>query len=332
MKKRISVCMIILLTISLLTACGGASKDQASNAVSATMAAAMDSVSYKAESNSTYASESTYSEVGTTSALGGSSAINTVTDTSRKLIRTVNLDVETEDFETLMEKLEGHIAALGGYIEQSDISGNSIQSNYSRRRAYMTIRIPSTELDQFISSVEADGNITNKSETTSDVTLQYSDLESRKKTLTLEQDRIWELLEKADTLEAVIALEERLSEINYELESMESRLRLYDNQVEYSTVYVNVSEVKIYTPTAPLTIGERITKGFAQNVENMKEFAVDVMVLVITSIPIWVPILLVAMIVFIFVKRKATEPRIRKNLFKISLNKDKKNNSDSNDQ
>ena len=332
MKKRISVCMIILLTISLLTACGGASKDQASNAVSATMAAAMDSVSYKAESTSAYAPESTYSEVGATSALGGSSAINTVTDTSRKLIRTVNLDVETEDFETLMEKLEGHIAALGGYIEQSDISGNSIQSNYSRRRAYMTIRIPSTELDQFISSVEADGNITNKSETTSDVTLQYSDLESRKKTLTLEQDRIWELLEKADTLEAVIALEERLSEINYELESMESRLRLYDNQVEYSTVYVNVEEVKIYTPTAPLTIGERITKGFAQNVENMKEFAVDVMVLVITSIPIWVPILFIAVIVFVIVKRKTAKHEIGKNLLNFLVKKEKKDNSDSTDQ
>ena len=50
----------------------------------------------------------------------------------------------------------------------------------------------------------------------------------------MEQDRIWALLEKADTLDAVIALEKRLSEIRYDLESMESQLRLYDNQVEYS--------------------------------------------------------------------------------------------------
>ena len=42
------------------------------------------------------------------------------------------------------------------------------------------------------------------------------------------------LKEKADTLDAVIALEKRLSEIRYDLESMESQLRLYDNQVEYS--------------------------------------------------------------------------------------------------
>lgn len=58
--------------------------------------------------------------------------------------------------------------------------------------------------------VEDQANVTERSETTTDVTLQYSDLESRKKTLTTEQERIWALLEKADTLEAVIALEERL--------------------------------------------------------------------------------------------------------------------------
>ena len=95
--------------------------------------------------------------------------------------------------------------------------------------------------------VEDQANVTERSETATDVTLQYSDLESRKKTLTTEQERIWALLEKADTLEAVIALEERLSEIRYQLESMESQLKLYDNQVDYSTVSIHISEAVSYT-------------------------------------------------------------------------------------
>ena len=73
--------------------------------------------------------------------------------------------------------------------------------------------------------------------------------------MTTEQERIWALLEKADTLEAVIALEERLSEIRYQLESMESQLKLYDNQVDYSTVSIHISEVAVYTPTGSQSVG-----------------------------------------------------------------------------
>ena len=332
MKKRISVCMVILLVISLLTACGGASKDSIS--VVTTAAADMD-YGYKTElveETAAHAPAAVYSEgegaAATTGALGGTNTAASTVGTNRKLIRTVHLDVETYDFETLMKKLEDHISALAGYIEQSDISGNSIQNDYSRRHAYMTVRIPSTDLDRFISSVQADGNITNKSESTNDVTLQYSDLESRKKSLTIEQDRIWALLEKADTLESVIALEERLSEIRYELESMESRLRLYDNQVEYSTVYVNVEEVKIYTPTAPLTVGERITNGFNENVENMKEFVTDLAVLIIVSIPIWVPVLAIGLVIFFILKRKAAGQQMKRKMMNFPLKKDQTNDSD----
>lgn len=135
----------------------------------------------------------------------------------RKLIRNVDLWAETEDFEGLLRSIHEQVSSLSGYVEQSDVSGSSIQrdSRPSRRHASITARIPADQLDSFLQVVEDQANVTERSETATDVTLQYSDLESRKKTLTTEQERIWALLEKADTLEAVIALEERLSEIRY---------------------------------------------------------------------------------------------------------------------
>lgn len=81
------------------------------------------------------------------------------------------------------------------------------------RHASMTVRIPTKHLEAFLQAAQASGNVVSQSETTEDVTLQYSDVESRKKSLEIEQERIWALLEKAESLESVIALEERLSEI-----------------------------------------------------------------------------------------------------------------------
>lgn len=319
MKKQLTRAMISFLLIStLLTGCGASAKSE-SYMIAETMAAGAMDMSSNPEFYpddvvmEEATSEKVESESGDTgSGLNSTSTVNTTPAINRKLIRTVNLNVETDAFDTLLETLNAEIAELNGYVEQSDISGNSMQSSRSRRWAHMTVRIPSTSLDMFITSVETNGNVTNKSETTTDVTLKYSDLESRKKSLTIEQDRIWELLEKADTLDAVIALEERLSEIRYELESMESQLRLYDNQVDYSTVHINIEEVKVYTPTAPESVGERIQKGFAKNLEGMKEFCVDLFVDLISSIPILVPVLAVILIVVFLIRKKLAGRKMKK--------------------
>ncbi len=318
--KKIWKLLLTLLVISMtLTACGGASKDSAAVMTTAAASAMPGSAHNKSEIAETVAATYAYVEeigvAGTTTDSGGglhaSTAIQPAVDLGRKLIRTIHLDVETDDFDALLTKLQEQITAMAGYVEQSDVSGNSMQYSHSRRRAYMTVRIPSTRLDEFVFSVEENGNVTNKSETTTDVTLQYSDLESRKKSLTIEQERIWALLEKADTLESVIALEERLSEIRYELESMESKLRLYDNQVEYSTVYVNIEEVKIYTPTAPETVGERIQKGLARNIDNMKENVIDLFVWFVTSLPMLLPLFLILVVVILVIKRNLSKKNIK---------------------
>lgn len=222
---------------------------------------------------------------------------------NRKLIRTVSLDVETTAFDNLLSSIEGSVTNIGGYIEQSDVSGTSISASQDRRRyAYLTVRIPSDSLDGFLSQMAEQSNVINRSENVQDVTLQYTDIESRKKSLTIEQERLWTLLEKADTLEAVIALEERLSEIRYQLEGFESQLRTYDNQVDYSTVHISIQEVGVFTPTAPDSIGTRIQKGFVRNLEYLTLCLTDLLVWFLSHLPSLVLLALVIGILLFLVK------------------------------
>ena len=80
------------------------------------------------------------------------------------------------------------------------------------------------------------------------MTLDYVDVESRKKMLETEQQRLLELLETAESLDDILTIESRLTEVQYELDSKESQLRTYDNQIDYSTVYLDIDEVVRYTP------------------------------------------------------------------------------------
>lgn len=296
MKKRfrnVLACILLTFAVVQLTGCAGS---KAANSLVTENAAAVSVAETTAAAPMAGASKSE-----SDSGLNSSSTVQPVT-AGRKLIRNINLNVETTSFDTLISSLAEAVTGFGGYMEQSDISGNSMSYYNDSRHAYLTARIPSNRLDSFITQVEEQGNITNKSETTQDVTLQYSDIESRKKSLTIEQERLWALLEKADTLEAVIALESRLSEIRYQLEAFESQLRTFDNQVDYSTVYMNISEVKVFTPTTPDSVIERIQKGFDRNLSNVTSGMVDFFVWLVSSLPVLILLAAIAAIAYLLIR------------------------------
>lgn len=188
----------------------------------------------------------------------------------RKLIDTVRMEVETKEFDRMLSSLDAQIRGLGGYVESmSTYHGSSYTGNPGNRYANLVIRIPGPELDGFLSAVSDAGNVVRQSKERDDVTLSYVDMESHRNALRTEQERLLSFLERAETIEEIITIESRLSDVRYQLESMESRLRTLDNQIEYSTVHMDISEVREWTPVAEQTVGERISEGFLGSLRNV---------------------------------------------------------------
>ncbi len=226
---------------------------------------------------------------------------NDVTSGNRKLIRTFNLDVETLDFDSFVVSIKDEVKALGGYVERSNASGNSY--NYtSNRNASFVCRIPSAKLDAFVNTVGNLGNVTYSFEDTQDITLTYVDMEARVTSLQTEYDRLLELLAKAETVDAIIMLEQRLSDVRYQLESYKSQLRTYDNLVDYSTVTVNVQEVKRVTSPEKESVWERIESDFADNVYSVWVGLQDFFVWFVGSIPIFAILAVIVIIILLIVK------------------------------
>lgn len=295
-RRKMQICCLTVACILLLmTGCGGNNSSSSASSVSMAQGAVAETAPAMVEV--AYEEDNAYDAgMPAASATESGNTVSQPVQSGRKLIRTVSLNVETKEFDSLLQSVNARIAELEGYAESSEISGSQTNrfGEPIPRYAYITARIPSTKLDFFVTSVEAEGNVTNKSESTEDVTLTYSDIESRKKSLEIEQERIWALLEKAETIDSIIVLEERLSEIRYELESMESRLRIYDNQVDYSTVYLWISEVvnSNLTPTAPLTASDRIHQGFSDNLVLLGTMITNFFIGILTASPFWIPLVI----------------------------------------
>lgn len=239
----------------------------------------------------------------------------TETQTTRKLIKTVDMDVETEEYDILFPKLESRITELGGYIENLSEYQDKYGEEKGLRYANITARIPEQRLDEFVTEVTEASNVINRNERVEDVTLSYVDLESHKKVLITERDRLMELLENAETMEDIITIESRLSEVRYQIESMESQIRTYDNKINYSTVYLNISEVERLTPQVEKTAWEKIKTGFAEStyhvVRGVKNACINLIIsipyLIVWAVIIVIFILIVKTVIKITNKRKAKQ-------------------------
>ena len=135
----------------------------------------------------------------------------------------------------------------------------------------MTIRIPDANLDDFVTVMSGMSNVVSKTSTATDVSLQYTDLESKRDMYRAEQESLMQLLEKAESIEDITYLTQRLTEVRYNIESMERQLRLYDNQVDYATVSLRVTEVEVLTPQVieQKTPAEEIKEGFQASLDDV---------------------------------------------------------------
>lgn len=226
--------------------------------------------------------------------------LNLNENTNRKLIKTISMNVETENFDSLLGNIKQRVAALGGYVEQEEINGTSYYAARNNRYASMSLRIPNDQLESFVNEVTEISNVIWKNENVQDVTLQYVDVESHKKALQTEQDRLFELLEKAESMEDIIAIESRLSEIRYELQNYESQLRVMDNQIEYSTISLHIEEVQKLTPQKEKSAWEKITEGFKDSLISIWKGIQNTIINFIVYLPyliLWGTIIIVLILI-----------------------------------
>lgn len=235
-----------------------------------------------------------------------------------KIIRNVVLRGETKDFDIALETLKSRIAENGGYVEKSDVTGGeSIGSNRkSSRNAVYTIRIPAEKLDNFLEKTEDMLNIISSSESTTDVTLEYYDIEARMKTLEAKKAALEKMLEQAETLSDIRTLQDDLYQVIGEIESYRSRLNVIDSKVNYSTVELTITEVIEYTEVQveEPSFGERISTTFLKTWAGFWEFCQDFMVFLVGAMPVLVVFAIMGLGVFLLVyliKRKNRKRRQR---------------------
>lgn len=220
---------------------------------------------------------------------GGSASIN-----SEKIIYSAYAQVETTDYESAVEGVYALVEKLGGFMESTSVSGrnysDTARGRETNRSAEFVIRVPSEHFSQLTGSLSELGNVPYCNTYSENVTRQYYDVQSRLEAYQTQEERLLEMLAIAETVEDMLAIQQQLTEVQYEIDSLTSTLDNYDNEVRYSTVTISLQEVTEYTPqpTVTLSYWERMAEGFRRSLKRVGTFFTDLFLQLVSNLPVLV--------------------------------------------
>ncbi len=190
----------------------------------------------------------------------------------RKLIKNVNATIETEKFDACVKQLEVKAKAVGGYVE----SFKSTEYGYFEEplhTATLCLRIPAARLEEYKAALGKQGKVTELGESVSDVTMEYTDIQAHIKALQTERETLLGILKTAENLTDVLAVQDRLTNVNYQLDSLESRIRVLNSQIELSEVTLTVTELAPRKYDAPKGFWATVWSDIKDNTANIGEGA-----------------------------------------------------------
>ncbi len=344
MKKE-RLLLLLLAAALTLSGCGAASESgTVSNfAESSVSSGDYNDAAYTGDDLYSYKKGDASADTEEASSDSGDTYQSAVEETGTKLVVTASYSVETKDLDALLATVKTKTKDLGGYIESSNISNgytdtpeddpgivyysseDSRTYTSNSRYATLVVRIPADQLDAFTADALQGTNITDQSTTTDDITLQYVDTKSQIDALKTEQENLISMMDKAESVDDLIQIENALTDVRSQLQSLESQKKVMDNQVAYSTVNLDITETTEYTVSEEnLTFGERLKRGFADSASSfalhMKNLALGFLSnlpmilywIIIIAIVIAVLRILVQILKAVFGRRKNKKPSEKK--------------------
>jgi len=307
MNRFKALAALLLALMLCLSACGGSAKGTGS------YAAASSSASYAApmltapqEAAAAFDAEEVDYKTAN-SITQGESIDAPLAESDRKIVYTGSMDLQTKEFDDALAAITDLIREAGGYVSSQEITGRSLtyRGNYYERRASLTVRVPAAKFEGLMAGVAGVCNVTDRSVWTDDISERYYDAEVHLSTLRLQEERLLDILSKAEKLEDVITLEQALSEVRYEIESLTAQLRRMDDRVDYSTLTLSLQEVVEYSEieTPPATFGEKVAEAAKRSVRSIRDFFEDLILWIIEDLPVallW--LVLIAAVLWVIVR------------------------------
>jgi hypothetical protein len=204
-------------------------------------------------------------------------------DGASDVVRYGNISLEVTDADDALARITSLVEEVGGYVSASSRSGEGENLYLSA-----TLRFPAAEFSAVMTSLRSEGEVLYEDSGSYEVTLQVLDLEARLENLRASEAAFLKLLDRAQSVADVVAVQSELSRIQGDIESYEAQLSGVKDQVDMASISVSLS-----LPISPVAeasgdfdLGYEISRAFANLINVGRAVVVAAINILVIGAPI----------------------------------------------
>ena len=180
----------------------------------------------------------------------------------RQVVQTARASVAVEDPAVAAQWVSELVEAAGGRVDERTELAASSDDEDGGAAADLVVRVPADALTGVLADLDDLGDVESVSVSRSDVTATAVDLDARISALQTSAARLQTLMDGAGTTEALLTAEKALAERQGELESLQSQRAALADQVELSTLSLQLRPFGVAPVGGPDGFLERLGTGW----------------------------------------------------------------------
>lgn len=222
------------------------------------------------------------------------------TPVERKVTRKASLVMVVANVTESYNQIQGIVQESGGYMQEADM-----RTSDGSLRSTLTLRVPAAKLEEILSALEPLGQVEGKNISGQDVTEEYYDTTARKVNLEKQEQRLLELYNKAGTVKDFLEIENELTRVRGEIESLQARLNVLDNLISLATITVELRAPGGIATGSTLKepLGTRLKAAWQMGVNGLVNFSEGLLLLGVVLLP-YTPFAAAAYLLFYYIVRK----------------------------
>lgn len=226
---------------------------------------------------------------------------------ARKIITNGTLVVQIDDYGAARSVVDTLIREMGGHIGSADVARDPAGKATA---ATLVLRIPSDRFDDAVRRLSSLGPVITEQVRADDVTAEYTDLAARLANARKLEARLLELAaQKTSGVTDLLQVEQELARVREQVETMEGRIRLFDDQVSLATLHLQlVTRAPVAAVPADPTLGDDVSATLAGSWGALADLGTGLLLTLVALLP-WLPLILGAVTITLWIRRRMRRPR-----------------------
>ena len=214
---------------------------------------------------------------------------NPIAEQPQLIVYNGSLDLEVAEVDASVSQAEALIKGLGGHV-----AGSRASDSGDGKSAYVTYRIPAARWSEALSGLKGLATrVANEETSSDDVTAQVVDLEARLANLRATELALQGIMARATTITDVLKVQDELTQVQGEIESMTAQRDLLTNQAALATLNVAFNPppvAEVAQVSSGWDLGHEIDGALASLVRLGQLTASLLVWLIIVVLPVLIPV------------------------------------------